>query len=393
MLVIEGVVREFRVKDHIREYIMVTMTLGDAWKYTRPNLFTIQTGEGEQRGVVESHIKKLVRECRQGNFTPTPWTAALLDGHRERLEYEEGPPRRVRLEVSEDQPLSLPDASHRRMAFKRLLDTGEMSADCPVDVLVLLAGNTRQDFVNLQSGRPVESSHLLSIRILNGMLGQKEQPACEMAQEIAGLLNDNKRSRFYRKIRFGSTGSYPIRFSTIMGRAPSDSSTSLVGLGRLALAFEQDRSTGSKLLAGLVNTLADRLVEEAPDLAEEMHRHLTLPPDHSLCSLHLFLGVTVLAAYETLRLRQRALPDAVFQRLVACARQIWPGEVYDSSLSAPLRRKMMGQFARHFYAGESALPGGNHEGLPVELLQIISTSAYDASKLPDLRGVEIETAS
>lgn len=386
--VLEGPVHTWSVRPDgadARRYLAVTVPYGVARRAFKPDRFSAQTGRGEQRELVPAQVAALERAMRAGTYTPTAVSAGLRDRHREHG-LAAGPDGRATLTVFDGDPLPLTDGQQRFGALAKIRDAAEKAGEAdlvaavdaaPVTALVLLDGNTKVDFLNLQLGRSVDATHLLSLRVHARLLGDREQAGMRAALEAAKVLDKHQQSPFFKLVRLDSKGGGAavagLPFSTLAARGASDLATSLFGLAKAAAA-----GTDPVKLAGLVVAAYQAVRAEAPALLQEGHP-LTPPAEHGTKgAATMLVGLGVGLAYR-LRALGRDLPeDDDLDRLVKAARRTL-GRPVQGNFSGPVKRAYMGEFAAEFLAD---LPEPKHEGVPVGLLQALSCSAFAVEKLP-----------
>ncbi len=178
-----GEFTQWTLFDHKRQYGTVqNLPFCKAREYIKAVCFNGQTGAGQQREIVESHVRRLKKEMEAGTYTPTNVSAACSKKHRQALELNEGGT--FVLPVNCDEPLLHTDGGHRFEAIRcivkeleeKLAKAGEKDKEklarwleqakaVSVTVTVYFDGNPAQDFVHLQQGRAVDAAHILSMKV------------------------------------------------------------------------------------------------------------------------------------------------------------------------------------------------------------------------------------
>src|SRR5436305_12848574 len=95
-----------------RRWFTISLPFAQARKVFRVEPYDPERGKGEQRKRIDSHVRKLVRAMKAGDFTPASWSGGVRDGHLKNLEIDEKRGQ-VRLTVNERNPLALLDGGHQ----------------------------------------------------------------------------------------------------------------------------------------------------------------------------------------------------------------------------------------------------------------------------------------
>jgi hypothetical protein len=333
---------------------------------------------------------------RAGTFTPTVVSAALDKHHRERLVLDEAAGT-FSIEVESQDPLLSVDGNHRFEALGILakqLDTelGKAEGDeerdrlkkwltqlmnLPVTVVVYFDGDPAIDFVNLQKGKPVDASHLKSLALLTGL---DKDPASKLAHETARVLNRDNRSPFREHVRFDSRGCKALPISSLTATGASDLATSLLGLARVGKAHNKDAKFLAAALTDAFQALEDKstALPEGEGILEEGKLLTPVKNQGKKGSSTLLTGVGLCLAYRLVALSKDAADEVDLRRLVDAAEHTLNGTV-EGNLSGPGKRELMRKFAREYFAD---LPGDRHQGVPVDLLRLLSCSAFGVDRLP-----------
>jgi hypothetical protein len=373
-----------------RRYAVVTMPYGAASAFIEAVRYNATNGRGEQREIVSAHCKNLVKAMKAGEYTPTPVSANLRESHLKALEMNEERGT-FTLTVSDDDPLAQTDGGHRFEALATLRKEAtdalknekdltpekkeelesfvQQVNDLPVTVTVYLDGDPKRDFVNLQLGRSVDSSHLLAMKIQQKLV---DDPAAKVAFEVAKLLGKTETSPFNRYIRFDSRGVAPLPIATLCSLNSSDLGTSLVGLAKAAPNLKPQQ------LAQVVCKVYDGLRNKAPELLEYGKVLATLDQNGTRGSATMLVGLATCVAYRLHAEGRDDVTDADIVGLVDSARYRLDEKV-NGNFSSGRKRELLGKFAEEFF---ETLEEQRHDGLPVGLLRQVSASAFGAAKLP-----------
>lgn len=358
----------------------------------QPVTFNATNGKGEQRSLIAAHVKKLKSEIMSGNYTPTQCSANLTNNHRKNLKIDESGCT-FELEVDSNDPLSLTDGGHRTEVFAQLLaDTLEeletaSEKDRPrlqnlidtinnlsIGVRIYFDGLAKRDFLNLQAGRPVDSTHLATLKILQG-----KDPVTRLAFETAKALNSGE-GPFRGLIRLDSRVNpdslvRQIPFSTLCARSAGDLSTSLIGLAKVALSIDGD-ATG-KQLAALVTDVYGALEAECPTATEKGRALTPILKGGTKGSSTMLIGLAICYLYQG----NGDSPDDDLRRLCECVRESLDCEI-EKNFSGATKRQLIGDFAEKYFAGTDE---ETHDNLPLRLLETLSPSAYNAAAFPKRR--------
>lgn len=370
-----------------RRYLVTTLPYQLVRQFFQPDIYRAENHRGEQRGIVENHARMISREILAHTYTPTTLSAGLRTRHRKQLVIENDV---GRLLLSSDDPLPLTDGGHRNYAIGMVLrkaieegneDLQKLVEQLPVTVLILLDGDTQLDFLNLQKGRPVDTSHMLALKMRQGMYNGQLQQEMEFAWKIARLLNTTKDCPFEKQIRFDSRGSLALPLSSLCSTAASNLATSLIGMARVCLYEGKETSSWVTISAEeAVNAaliVKNALEENAPELLEP-DMPICPPPNGNRGSATMFLGVVTGLIYR-LKEKGQLLPDENdVKQLCESCRTVF-GVRKPGGFSGQGKRASMGEFMAEFYSGVKT---DKHHGIPFDLLEILSCSAYGVPTFP-----------
>lgn len=362
-----------------RSWVDVTLPFGQFRTVAKADPFSAASGRGEQRKVQESHVRRLLREMESGNYTPTPMSAGLRPRHRENLTVRDGV---ARLKVSTDDPIPLTDGLQRTSAIEllrsKLEDDSQKAAldKLPITLRVYIDGDTQSDFINLNQGKAVDSTHLFSLRMRQGLIPGNNPEAIKKAVGAAKALHTNSRSPFHQAIRFDDKSLAPIPVMTVCARGSSDLATSLVGT-----AMAAPEGADAEDVAKYVTAAYRAIKDNAPELLEP-GRLLTPPlPDGTKGSATMLCGLGTCLAYRLRSQNRKAPSPEDLTRLAEAAKETLARPV-DGNLSGPAKRKFIGEFAEEYL---SDLGEQKHGGVPVGLQKLLSSSTFGCSPLPKLK--------
>jgi hypothetical protein len=382
---------EWTLCDRKRQYGTVqNLPFCEAREYIVPVCFNGQTGFGQQRDIVESHVRRLKKEMEAGTYTPTNISAACSKKHRSALMLNNDGT--FVLSVSSADPLLHTDGGHRFAALQSMVKELEekvekaegeekeqlsrwleQARNVPVTVTVYFDGNPAEDFVRLQQGRPVDAAHLLSLKVQHKVL---DNPAVRVAFEVAKVLHKQKDSPLHSLVRFDSRGKLPLPVSTICSTGSSDIGTSLVGLARVGQMGDNPKEAA--WLANAVIAATQALQKEAQALLDHGKVLAMMANGGKKGSTTMLVGLGVVLAYRMVVLGHSQPTEEDLTRLVQTANNKL-NESVNGNFSGPTKRKLLGLFAQDFLAD---LTGPKHCGLPVTLLRTLSPSTFGVEPLP-----------
>lgn len=360
-----------------RDYIVKTISFAEAIAVFKPDIFNADTGRGEQRTTVDSHVRRLRKEMESHNFTPTSIGVSLNTTQQKTLVID-GDTAKFTLEPGKT--IKQTDGGHRFSALNQIYEKAvEQENDdlkilieqLPITAMIYLNGDPQRDFVNLQSGRPVDTVQLSTMKIRRGLIPEKGRADLKMAFDIAGLINkysgeENLRG-FYQKIKFDTRGTYPLKFTSLAARGSSDLSTSLVGLARvIGTLADADPQIGA---ARIYDVLAI-LNSEAPELLEP-GMPLCPPPDGKIGNATLLIGVAIVLAYRMTVNENTEVSEDDIKAITKACRMVFGKELGD--ISAIAKRTRMGEFAAEACEDLGMLKINE---VPVPLMELLSHSTY-----------------
>lgn len=365
--------------------------------------FNGQTGKGQQRELIEPHVRKLKKEMETGRFTPTPTSASLAPQHRDKLVLNDDGT--FVLPVDSEDPLLETDGGHRyaalaaliadlRTDLERATDDEEKSRlarwlaqaeAVPVTITVYFDGDPSLDFAALQAGRPVDASHMKSLAVHTGRVAD---PAQLLAHKVARLLHTEEGSPFEKSIKFDSRGVLPLPISTLTGTGSSDIGTSLVGLARVGRSDEGGERDENFLARAVVDAY-QRLEEVDQKMSADKKsgildygKYLTpIDNEGTKGSSTMLTGVGVCLAY---RLVDRGKAEAGEEELAAleAAALATLDRKVNGNFSGPAKRTALGRFAKEFFAD---LDVPKYQGIPTGLFKALSYSTFGVTAPPKVK--------
>jgi hypothetical protein len=382
-LKIRGPVFDFGLENkHLRSYTLITVPFSEARKFFKPNRYQVLTGDGEQREIYQRHASSLKKAMLEGNFTPSTATVGLTETQRERLDFEDTEEvfgeenlRYVSLELEEDETLPLLDAGHRMEALESIFKEGEPRALIqPISALVLLDGNKKLDFINLQAGKAVDASHMLSLKVQENSLDEKVGKLLKFGLETAKYLSLDCDSPFYNLIKFDSKGKSLIPINSLMSKNASDLSTSLVGGAKIAKLEENKKP---EWYAKIVVDVYKELKNLVPNLLTEGYP-LCPPPKGTKGGAGMLVGLGNLMLYRLIEKGREEIDNDDISKLITAVKKVLNISI-DGNFAAARKRGLMGDLCQWMLADVSK---EIHEGVPIKLILALSPSAFGVARLP-----------
>lgn len=388
---LDGTFHVWRLVGQERRYADVHLPYREAIELVIPVTYNAVTGKGEQRDVQKSHVRKLRGEIEDGNYTPTQMTASVRRAQLKGLRLNKD--QTYLLEVDSQDPLAQTDGSHRFAAMQdivknlRAVLAGKITAEnkkmmqkrldamleLQIGIRIFFDGDPQRDFINLQSGRPADRSHMVSLRVRKGMTDEVYKKAYDIAQ----MLDQANNSPFKDAIRFDSKDNrqspvHRIPVSTFLAKAGSDLGTSLIGLVRAV-----PEGTPPFLTFSVVRGY-ESIAERNPALLEHSKPLTAVGNGGTKGSATMILGLGVCLAYRLSKAGRSVANDDDSTRLTAAAGRHLGGTM-EGGFAGPMKRTMIGAFARDFLGD---MDEEFHDGIPLPLLKLLAPSAYDAASLP-----------
>lgn len=397
-----GKVLSFTLGGTNRKYIVGAMRYGYIRKFTVSEPFNAKTGQGEQRAVIESHAKQLKKTMVNGTFVPTTFSLGTRQHHRDEIEINDGI---ATLVVSEDNKLPMLDGNNRSFALELIRSedalTEKVIDNLYIPYILYINGNTREDFIALQAGKPVSRAHMLSVRIATGLIDEKHAPYFSIAKDTAQILHTTKDSFCHNLIQSDSNGAkLPLSLNSLCSKGASDLAFSLYGGAKIAHNYTDDKgiSKDGVWLSECILT-AFRAIQRDNKASYLLERGNILAPipDGTKAGTSMIIGIGNMLAAR-LMLKQTEEPeDSDIQLLVDCAVDNFSVQTRGNT-SADRKRELFKGFASDFfsdliinsddkpdYDDIPAKTVGGHEGIPVVIIRLLSPSTFNVSKIPSER--------
>ncbi len=381
-----------------RRFFQTTVKFGEIRHFVERRLYNGATGKGEQRAIVPANVTRLTKAIREDNYTPTSWSLSLKKEHLEAAVIDDSG--NITVTVSEDSPVPIMDGGHRDTSYERIYEEIEKSLEDASDrsalelienqdvpLVVYLDGDPKTDFLNLNSGKAIDSAHLLSLQIRRGEVKGQDKDSLKFGLEVAKLMSSDKpeKSWLTNYILFDSrkdkAPKLAMPITTVLGRGSSDIACSMVGGARLAIEFDRDAAW----LAAVYKTVYDKILSDAPELLKP-DRVLTPPPDGTKGGATLLLGIGNCVAYYMGRRDTNALSDDEVESLITAVKHNFDVPARGNT-SADKKRQAIGSFAMEYFAEYNAEEEeATHEGIPMGLVTSLSAGTFGVSKLPKKTG-------
>lgn len=361
------------------KYFVIQSTYGKIRKYFRPIQYNAKTGEGVQRKLIEKWVKKIKSEMSKGRYSPTVAYATVDQVHHDKGIVHVHH-RKVKFTGDMQYPVSLTDSQHRFAAMEEIRTENQRmqwKIDAqPIILQVNLNTDPVEDFLNYQKGRPTDKTHVLSMKIMKGMVEDNKKQIYQDALKIAECLNDDPKSPFFQKMKLETNGKGCIPLNSVMGENASDLSTSLIAGGRI---IQLTKLSVEDITQSIINAY-DLMVKNSPDLFDN-NKLLCLPPNGTKGAATIIVGVGCLAAYAQYHFGHEDFfeNDDNVAEFLDCCEEVFSRNA-NNNLSGPSKRQIMGEFARALF--KNVPDDVCHDGIPKELLTLISTSAYNAKAIP-----------
>lgn len=397
----------------VRRWIVVNLPYGIVRRITRSDRYNPDTGRGEQRAGIESWQKKLAKAQQNGTFTPTPYAAGLRESHRKQLKFTNGD-KHVEFHVDNKNPLPLIDGQQRSGAREMMRKNAEPDEQKRIDsdiiTLVVYLDYRKVDFDNLQEGRPVNKSHRLSMRLREGLVDAAKAPFLQMAQQVLTSLNNNPESHLDKQVKFDSGSSAPLEFSSLATLGGSDIATSIVGGTKIALYENQDFPVFAKgkqrtaaWLASMqvhayqaIRKYGDKVELTNPVDGSKTEWPKVLQRDYVLCPApngtkggsSLLIGLGNMLAFRMAWQDKDEPQPKDLKHFVEAVQDTFDIEL-EGGFSGPMKRQLMGDFCRRYFADIVQQEGEEHQtkklvpidnGIPYLLTLMLTRSTFAVPK-------------
>ncbi len=364
-----------------RKYITAEMNYGKARKTLKADIYNPSSTDGEQRPKQNEQVRVLRNAIMDGSYTPDAFTASVKDGHN--ITYEKS---QAIVEVLDTEPLALINGFQRFTALEELRAGNvptRLIDNLPVTCMIMLDPEKRKEnFVNLNKGKPVNKTHLLNLMVDSKLVlrGNVDATLVASAREIAQALQKNGDSHLNNLINLSGYGGASIPLASIASYHKSEQPKSLYGTALICRDFGKDVQWGVDRLVEAWGLLRD----QCADLIEAGNV-LCPPPDGKNAGAALVVGLGNLLAYRLKLLDQEESTDVDVEMFINAAREAL--SVGDDNTVSQMRT-LLGNFAAEFLkdlaelSEEDALPIGFHDGLPIALSKMFSAKAYGREELP-----------
>jgi hypothetical protein len=417
-------VHKFQIRPNARPetWVILTLPFAEAITLLEARTYDILRNRGEQRELNIAWTRKLARDMAAGNYTPAGWSACFRKSHADDATFNEEE-ETVTFKVSPKIPLAHIDGNHRGRALLNLIESAKKVLDspkslagdkdiaqemidlvnqCDITVQIYLDPKRVHDyFGNLQDGRPLsrDQKRVRAIRNKKGIPPEK-QPVADMSLAVALRLGRNKDSHLDGRVALGESTTNLVSLNTLTSGSASEMSCSIFGGAEIAIHYGQKAEWLEQCYVEAWDVVEH--MTSAPDGKESIPN--VLLPDRILCPLGryngrkggstLIVGIGNMWAFYKAFIGRKEATAADKERLAACIDDVFDDH-FPGGLGAPLKRSLMGRFARRLFEGivlgeeEPEKPGkvAGKGGVPVPLLRLISESAFGIKK--DRGGVSL----
>lgn len=376
------------IQNNNRDYVVTTLPFEVANKYFDSIPFNAESGNGEQRTSVESHVKKLKKEIMNGRYTPTAFGANLTKKHLNGV--TESDCGNISISVSEKYPLRQTDGAHRFQALRAILveakelhDEGLTEAinGLPITTLIYLGEvDAQQDFINLQSGKTVDSNMLTVLKIQKNQYPEKLIELLNNSLEVCHALNELENSPWETFIKFDTIGVATLKFTSLASKGGGDGASSTVGMMRVLRAGAAAASPFCDgdlptIAAATIVTCANYLIANRSKACQSGYL-LCPPPSGGAGSSTLLIGVATALAYKMVTSGKSEIgQDDLHAVKVAVEASL--GMPILGDLSASRKRTLMKGFTQKMFADAEEMC---KDGVPDGLLEILGPGSFGMSK-------------
>ncbi len=380
-LSLRGKIQQFNlsgIENDGRSYINTNVNYGTLRTYFTAYQYDASAGTGEQRESPLRHVNKLRGVVINKCYTPTSFSASVLPDSQITIKGKD-----VEIQLSEQNKLPLIDGNCRFNALESIRKEGgstERKIDnLPIPLLIYLQPeNRKKDFININAGLTVNRSHILCLKLDDGIADPVKLPYLLAARKLAKKLNDEPHSPFHNQIKFAAQGCAPIAFSNIVTDRKSDLLNSLFFSAKLIELFGKNDVwfiEKINLVYGLITSKTNCATEG---------KLLCLPPNGPKGAANLFIGVVNQFCYY-LYLHDREKETKKDTDLLVKSLE----EIYDENVNGDLgstRRQLLshnfGQLLFNSINVDSDSIHGCHFGIPISLLVSTSPSCFGVEPPP-----------
>ena len=326
--------------------------------------YDAQNNDGEQRGLNTTHLKNLKKAILSNSFTPSPITLFVEDnqftikGSMATLHFDK------------DEPFRVIDGGHRLAAFESIahkdVKLSRRIKSMQLPVIFVLGGSPRDNFINLQMGKAVDRSQLLSMKVQsNGFTGETKRHY-DWAHEACSLLHNSSNSPLFGVFKFDSS-SDGVGFNAVARNSSSDNITTFLGASKLAKHYGLSPKDYVKFLVEVY-----MLCYKANLMTQG--KILCLPPTGKVVSMNVFIGVVNVLLFmkqNNMEINSDTTKDILKTHLNDITN-------LSNKFSATGRREFFKVLCGDLFK-DSNLP--SYEGIPESFLNIFSGSSV-AIKMP-----------
>jgi hypothetical protein len=388
MLTLKGKVQKFDLtgeSNRGRSYITVDTNFGTLERYFKVSVYDVATRSGEQREPIQRRVNYLKKQISNERYTPDVFQASIATV--DQLKFDDKG--NVQVTLDENAKLALLNGLQRFTALKQIKnDSSDTTVsrkidNLPIPMLLYLQPEKRKmDFANLNNDQPVSRSHLLNIRIDEGLVDPKKQKFLETARNIAIAVNKDDVGPFYRMVSFGGNESVaPLSLSALASDRKGDGIMTLFYTARLLRNMEATPDSFYENLNYIYAAIKNHTS------AADIGNLLCVPPEGPRGAANLLIGVVNQWMYY-LYLHQRNKPTAKDIEVLQAALTEFESPV-DGDLSSKRRKTLMKNFAQTLFQSISEDDDSNiacHFGIPISLLVTVGNSCFDVDAPPKALG-------
>ena len=378
MIKLKGMVRDWNIfgeKDKGRRYLVVDANYGKIRTVCKPEVFDAEKFSGEQRIQVKNRVNKLKRDISAGEYTPTSFYAVLTNQKVDVVD------KIATIEINPTEPIVILDGCHRSAALETIrAESPRMTKlvdNLPILLMVSLDPSKRkQDFINLQDRLPVNSSHMLSLKIGQGMPNFSK--TWQLARDIALALHKTDGSPLHNLVKFDSSSNAPVELKQLITSSASDGAYSLFTTARILEKYDKKVSFAIETALKVYATIKESCAETI-----QQKKLLCLPPVGAKGAASLFVVLLNCMLYRLYIADRERMVQSDRNALIRGIKEVLDEEV-NGDYSVQRKRKLAGGFADFFFEDilEKNEFVGGHCGIPVPLIVLTSHSAWSVEKLP-----------
>lgn len=356
-----------------RQYTLWMTNYGTFREAAKVDIYNGNPESGEQRSQIESWTNTLLKAVEDDEYTPADISATVNDASCISIK-----DKTVTIDVK-GKILSVTDGCQRIGALEKLRNKSanpRLVDQLPIEVKIMLDPENRtKDFINLNKGKPVNTTHIRRLLI---DIGKTSNPTMsKFSKDLAEHLQKDSDSHLNNVINMFGRGSGGVDFAAITSEHASEKAMSLYGASMIADAYQKD----VKWIAGRIIEAWLILSEEAPELVEP-GAILCPPPNGKRIPAKMIVGLGNAIAYRLMLTGEEKISDPEIDRFVAAARRVF-GDLGDLG-DAPNQRTLLGDFIVDFYEdlNDIELDTEWHCGIPISMGKMFSMRAFGREALP-----------